>query len=197
MSIRFASSAVPTRQRNAGGVKGIALQPRDEVVAMDVVDDDGYLLIVGRRGYGKLSLFRHYRPQKRAGKGLITLKVTPKTGRVAAAAVVSEEIRIDSDGKLFLLTEKAQVLRTNVGEIRSTGRNAQGVKIVLPEAGDSISSIRVIQGRREEAGTVDPETLDDGNGAAVASADDDVEPDDGENGENGDNEVSADPEADE
>ncbi len=159
MSIRFASEDVPARQRAAGGVKGMSLERRDEIVALDVVDDDGYLLIVGRKGYGKLSLLRNYRPQRRGGKGLITLKVTTKTGKVAAAAVVSEEIRTDSEGKLFLLTEKAQVLRTNIGEIRLTGRNAQGVKIVLPESGDNISAIRVLGQKREAAKQIDPNEL--------------------------------------
>jgi DNA gyrase subunit A len=162
LSIRFPSENVPPRLRNSGGVKGIGLEKRDEIVAMDVVDDDGYLLIIGRKGYGKLSLLRNYRPQNRGGKGLITLKVTPKTGKVAAAVVVSEEVRTDSEGKLFLLTEKAQVLRTNIGEIRLTGRNAQGVKIVLPESGDNISAIRVLEQRRQAAETIDPTVLENG-----------------------------------
>jgi DNA gyrase subunit A len=167
MSIRFPSKNVPPRLRNAGGVKGIQLEPRDEVVSLDVVDDEGYLLIVGRKGYGKLSLLRNYRPQNRGGKGLITLKVTPKTGKVAAAVVVGEDVRADSEGKLFLLTEKAQVLRTNIGEIRLTGRNAQGVKIVLPDAGDNISAIRVLGQRREAVQEVDPSALENGNGASA------------------------------
>ncbi len=187
LSIRFPSEGeggVPSRQRNAGGVKGMTLERRDEIVALDVVDDEGYLLIVGRKGYGKLSLLRNYRPQKRGGKGLITLKVTTKTGKVAAAAVVNEEIRTDSEGKLFLLTEKAQVLRTNIGEIRLTGRNAQGVKIVLPESGDNISAIRVLDQRRQAAKEIDPATLQNGNGngnghengsETVASVEEDAE----------------------
>lgn len=162
MSIRFPSTKVPPRLRNSGGVKGIGLEGRDEVVSLDVVDDEGYLLIVGRKGYGKLSLLRNYRPQNRGGKGLITLKVTPKTGKVAAAVVVGEDIRTDSEGKLFLLTEKAQVLRTNIGEIRLTGRNAQGVKIVLPESGDNISAIRILGQRREAAQVIDPTMLENG-----------------------------------
>ncbi len=172
LSIRFASEDVPARQRNAGGVKGMGLERRDEIVALDVVDDDGYLLIVGRKGYGKLSLLRNYRPQRRGGKGLITLKVTTKTGKVAAAAVVNEEIRTDSEGKLFLLTEKAQVLRTNIGEIRLTGRNAQGVKIVLPESGDNISAIRVLDQRRQAAQEIDPATLRHGNGNGATDEED-------------------------
>jgi DNA gyrase subunit A len=164
LSIRFPSEKVPPRLRNSGGVKGINLEKRDEIVALDVVDDEGYLLIVGRKGYGKLSLLRNYRPQGRGGKGLITLKVTAKTGKVAAALVVGEDIRTDSEGKLFLLTEKAQVLRTNIGEIRLTGRNAQGVKIQLPESGDNISAIRLLVQRREKTATVDPALLENGNG---------------------------------
>ncbi len=150
----------------------MALEKRDEIVALDVVDDDGYLLIVGRKGYGKLTLLRNYRPQRRGGKGLITLKATTKTGKVAAAAVVTEEVRADSEGKLFLLTEKAQVLRTNIGEIRLTGRNAQGVKIVLPESGDNISAIRVLEQRRETAEVIDPATLVTSNGGSHVETDD-------------------------
>jgi DNA gyrase subunit A len=172
LSIRFPSENVPPRLRNSGGVKAIGLEKRDEIVALDVVDDEGYLLIIGRKGYGKLSLLRNYRPQNRGGKGLITLKVTAKTGKVAAAVVVSEEIRTDSEGKLFLLTEKAQVLRTNIGEIRLTGRNAQGVKIVLPESGDNISAIRVLEQRREIAEKVDLNALEQGNGATGSVSDD-------------------------
>ena len=65
---------------------------QDVVVYSDVVNDDGYLLIVGRRGKGKLSAFRHYRSQNRGGSGLLTLKVTSNTGKVAAGAIVSEEL---------------------------------------------------------------------------------------------------------
>lgn len=177
LSIRFPSVNVPPRLRNSGGVKAMSLEKRDEIVALDVVDDEGYLLIVGRKGYGKLSLLRNYRPQNRGGKGLITLKVTPKTGKVAAAVVVSEEIRTDSEGKLFLLTEKAQVLRTNIGEIRLTGRNAQGVKIVLPESGDNISAIRVLEQRRETAEVIDLAKLENRIESDLSTDDDSTDDD--------------------
>ena len=160
MSIRFNSSEVRSRQRAAGGMKGMALQSKDEIVSMNVVDDEGYLLIVSQKGYGKLSLLRHYTQQRRGGKGLITLKVTTKTGKVADSAVVSEDIRTDSKGKLVLVSEKAQVIRTNLGEIRSTGRIAQGVKIQVPDAGDRISAIRVIAERREAGAVIDPSFLE-------------------------------------
>ena len=172
LSIRFRSSEVRARQRAAGGMKGMNVQNKDEIVSMNVVDDEGYLLIVSQKGYGKLSLLRHYTQQRRGGKGLITLKVTTKTGKVADSAVVSEEIRTDSTGMLVLVTEKAQVIRTNLGEIRSTGRIAQGVKIQVPEAGDKISAIRVISEMREASVEIDPALLVNGNGNGNGNGED-------------------------
>ena len=172
LSIRFRSSEVRARQRAAGGMKGMNVQNKDEIVSMNVVDDEGYLLIVSQKGYGKLSLLRHYTQQRRGGKGLITLKVTTKTGKVADSAVVSGEIRTDSTGMLVLVTEKAQVIRTNLGEIRSTGRIAQGVKIQMPEAGDKISAIRVISEMREASVEIDPALLVNGNGNGNGNGDD-------------------------
>jgi len=176
MSIRFKSSEVRARQRAAGGMKGMTVQNKDEIVSMNVVDDEGYLLIVSQKGFGKLSLLRHYTQQRRGGKGLITLKVTTKTGKVADSAVVSEEVRTDSTGKLVLVSEKAQVIRTNLGEIRSTGRIAQGVKIQMPESGDKISAIRVIAERRSAGVEIDPTALvnRDGNGGSDEDGDDSV-----------------------
>ena len=160
LSIRFPSSQVRPTQRGAGGIRGIRMKTsQDVVVYSDVVNDDGYLLIVGRRGKGKLSAFRHYRSQNRGGSGLLTLKVTSNTGKVAAGAIVSEELVEDSEGKLFLLTDKAQVLRTRLGEIRRTGRVAQGVKIVDPGPGDAISGIRVLEDRRKAREEVDLQKL--------------------------------------
>ena len=172
LSIRFRSSEVRARQRAAGGMKGMNVQNKDEIVSMNVVDDEGYLLIVSQKGFGKLSLLRHYTQQRRGGKGLITLKVTTKTGKVADSAVVSGEIRTDSTGMLVLVTEKAQVIRTNLGEIRSTGRIAQGVKIQVPEAGDKISAIRVISEMREASVEIDPALLVNGNGNGNGNGDD-------------------------
>ena len=172
LSIRFRSSEVRARQRAAGGMKGMNVQNKDEIVSMNVVDDEGYLLIVSQKGYGKLSLLRHYTQQRRGGKGLITLKVTTKTGKVADSAVVSGEIRTDSTGMLVLVTEKAQVIRTNLGEIRSTGRIAQGVKIQVPEAGDKISAIRVISEMREASAEIDPALLVNGNGNGNGNGED-------------------------
>ena len=165
MSIRFKSSDIRPRQRAAGGMKGMAVQVKDAVVSMNVVDDEGYLLVVGQKGVGKLSLLRHYTQQRRGGKGLITLKTQSKklkNNHVADSAVVSEDVRKDSTGKLVLVTEKAQVIRTNLGEIASTGRNTSGVWIQKPQSGDRISAIRVIGERRQAGSEIDLSKLENG-----------------------------------
>ena len=137
-SIRFPAAEVTPHQRGAGGLKGIALRARDVVVAMDVVVPDGRLLVVSRKGYGKLTQLRYYRPQKRGGIGLKTFNVTRKTGRVAAAQIV------DAAREVYVISRKAQVLRTNMSEIANIGRATQGVRVFKLEQGDSVSSITAV-----------------------------------------------------
>tara|TARA_Y100000768_G_scaffold82760_2_gene58974 strand:- start:3960 stop:6641 length:2682 start_codon:yes stop_codon:yes gene_type:complete len=179
MSIRFPSSQVRPTQRGAGGIRGIKMKTaQDVVVYSGVVNDEDSLLIIGRRGIGKISEFRNYRIQNRGGSGVLTLKVTDKTGKVAGGAVVTEEvinaakaIKDENKGKtkgkteegfLFLLTDKAQIIRTNLGEIRRTGRVAQGVTIVKPNAGDAISGlfINYVQDNRKVRKTVSIEEIE-------------------------------------
>ena len=144
-SIRFPSRDITSRSRIAGGVRGIRLDKDDEVVGMDVVDDEGYLLIIGTKGRGKLSALRHYRVQGRGGRGIITLSITRNTGDVAAATVINEALRRDESGKLMILTSKGQIVRTTLAEIRETGRSAQGVKIVALDQTDRAAAIAVAE----------------------------------------------------
>ena len=144
-SIRFASNELVSRSRQAGGVRGIRLDKGDEVVGMDVVDNEGYLLIIGTKGRGKLSALRHYRVQGRGGRGIITLNITRNTGDVAAATVINEELRRDETGKLMILTSRGQIVRTTLAEIRETGRSAQGVKIVALDDSDRAAAIAVAE----------------------------------------------------
>ena len=137
-SIRFALSEITPRLRAAGGVKGMDLRARDVVIAMDVVVPNSKLLVISRKGYGKLTDLNRYRAQGRGGQGVKTLRVTRKTGQVAAAQVIT-----DSD-ELYLVSSKAKVLRTNLSEIRSTGRAAQGVTIFKLDSGDSVASIACV-----------------------------------------------------
>ncbi len=144
-SIRFPSNELVSRSRQAGGVRGIRLDKSDEVVGMDVVDNEGYLLIIGTKGRGKVSALRHYRIQGRGGRGVITLNITRNTGNVAAAKVINEELRRDETGKLMILTSKGQIVRTTLREIRETGRSAQGVKIVALDEKDRAAAIAIVE----------------------------------------------------
>ena len=112
---------------------------------MDVVDNEGYLLIIGMKGRGKLSALRHYPPQGRGGKGVITLNITRNTGNVAAATVINKDLRQDETGKLMILTSRGQIVRTSLAEIRETGRSAQGVKIVALDDSDRAAAIAIAE----------------------------------------------------
>ena len=87
---------------------------------------------------------RHYPRQKRGGSGVKTLNITRNTGDVAAAMIVDETLRNDETGKLMVLTEKGQIIRTPLAEIRETGRSAQGVKIVGLDDTDAAAAIAII-----------------------------------------------------
>ena len=135
MSIRFPLAEMPARLRAAGGVRGMVLRGKDRIVGMDIVVPDSKLLVISKRGFGKLTDLKRYRSQGRGGLGIKTFNITRKTGPVAAADV------IDDSKEVYVVSEQAQVLRTSLSEIRSTGRATQGVTIFKPEPGDAVASI--------------------------------------------------------
>ena len=134
-SIRFAITDILSRSRQAGGVRGMLLDKKDNMVSMDVVVPESRLLVISKNGYGKLTDLSKYRPQKRAGSGLKTMNITKKTGTVAAAEVIA------GSDEVYVISRKAQVMRTSMDEIRKTGRVAQGVTIFKPRPGDYVSAM--------------------------------------------------------
>jgi DNA gyrase/topoisomerase IV subunit A len=113
---------------------------------------------------------------------LITLKVTTGkkgTGKVADAVVVSADMTEklttgkDDEGNVLLVTEKAQILRTSGEEIRKTGRNAQGVKIAVTAPGDNVTSIRIIEPRRQQGLEIDPSNIVESSPDENGSSDED------------------------
>ncbi|MXY47622.1 MAG: hypothetical protein F4Y44_11755, partial [Chloroflexi bacterium] len=142
MAIRFSVENAPQRQRNSGGVKGMQLRDGDRVIAMSIIPDSGdsKLLVISKRGFGKLTPVSKYRRQGRGGYGLTTFDIQPrKTGPVAVAEVV------DDSKELYLVSEQAQVLRTNLSEITTTiGRKTKGVTIFKLDKGDSVASIACV-----------------------------------------------------
>ena len=108
---------------------------------MSIVEPDSQskLFVISKKGFGKLTDLKRYRIQGRGGSGIKTLNITRKTGNVAAAQV------IDDSDEVYLVSEKAQVLRTSLSEIRSTGRATQGVTIFRMDAGDNVASIACVK----------------------------------------------------
>ena len=140
--------------RPAGGVRGITLDGNDSVVALAVVVKDATLLVVGQNGIGKRTPFDMtnpdgtvepvYRLQSRGGKGIITMKTTEKTGGVVGALPVRET------DEIMVITSGGQMVRTFVRDIRETGRNAQGVKVINLTEGDKLQAIAPVISEQEE-----------------------------------------------
>jgi DNA gyrase subunit A len=143
-SIRFSEKDATLRSRAAGGVRAIQFKegnPDDQLVSAAVVDETLSLLVVSENGYGKRTGLDEYRVQSRGGSGILTMNCTDKTGKVIGAEVVEQ------DDKLLLMTTKGKGIRMRIKEIRTTGRVAQGVKLVNMAAGDQVASIaRIVKG---------------------------------------------------
>lgn len=139
-SIRFSEKNVRSTGRKTMGVKGITLSSKtDEVIGMLVVKREGTILVATEKGLGKRTDIIQYRTQTRGGKGVMTMRVTEKTGKMKAIMEV-----VDTDD-LVVITDQGVLMRQPVSSIRTIGRVTQGVKLVKLDEGTTISSIsRVI-----------------------------------------------------
>ena len=139
-SIRFSENDVRASGRKTMGVKGIKLSSKvDYVVGMLIVKREGTILVATEKGYGKRTEVLQYRTQTRAGKGVLTMRCTDKTGKMVNIMEV-----VDSDD-LIVITDSGVLMRQPVKAIRAIGRVTQGVRLVKLDDGTNISSItRVI-----------------------------------------------------
>jgi DNA gyrase subunit A len=144
MSLRFHEEQLRDQGRNTVGVWGIRPHKKDHVVAIAIVDSDAMLLVAGENGIGKRTPFDEYRRQSRGGKGIITMKTGEKTGDVVGALTVRE-----SD-EMMLITNKGQMVRTRVKEIRVVGRNTIGVKLMDLRNGETLQAIAPVVSQIEE-----------------------------------------------
>ena len=124
LAIRFNEEQVRKSGRNSMGVKSIDLAEDDIVVSSDLLCEDKYLLVISENGFGKLTEIAKYRPQNRGGKGLLTYKITKKTGDVAAAAVVEKE------DDVMIIADSGIIIRILTEDISIQGRNTSGVKLM-------------------------------------------------------------------
>jgi DNA gyrase subunit A len=144
MSIRFSEEELRDQGRNTVGVWGIRPAKGDHIVSASLVRNDATLLVAGDNGIGKRTPFEDYRKQSRGGKGVITMKTGEKTGLVVGALTVT-----DAD-EIMLITSGGQMVRTRVAEIRETGRNTMGVKLIgLPE-GEKLQRIAPVVSQKED-----------------------------------------------
>src|SRR5213596_2351029 len=152
MSLRFHEEQLRDQGRNTVGVWGIRPKKSDHVVGSAIVDPDAMLLVAGENGIGKRTGFDDYRRQSRGGKGIITMKTGEKTGEVVGALTVRET------DEIMLITNKGQMVRTRVKEIRETGRNTMGVKLMDLRNGEKLQAIApvVSQVEEEEAQIAEP-----------------------------------------
>jgi DNA gyrase subunit A len=152
MSLRFHEEQLRDQGRNTVGVWGIRPEKGDHVVANAIVDPNAMLLVAGENGIGKRTSFDDYRRQSRGGKGIITMRTGEKTGDVVGALTVREA------DEIMLITNKGQMVRTRVKEIRETGRNTMGVKLMDLRNGEKLQAIApvVSQAEEEEAQTAEP-----------------------------------------
>ena len=139
-SIRFSEKNIRPTGRKTMGVKGITLSSKEDyVIAMLVVKREGTILVATEKGLGKRTDVIQYRTQTRGGKGVMTMRVTEKTGKMVSIMEV-----VDADD-LIVITDKGVLMRQPVSQIRTIGRVTQGVKLVKLDDGTKISSIsRVI-----------------------------------------------------
>ena len=138
-AVRFKEKDVRPMGRGASGVIGIRLDDGAKVVGADVVSGT-HLLAVMANGYGKRTKLSEYKIQKRGGKGILTAKITTKTGNLVSAHVVNEI----EDEEIIAVSRKGVVIRTTLKTISVLGRATQGVRIMKLESGDAVASVVVV-----------------------------------------------------
>ena len=143
-SIRFKEEDVRATGRRTKGVRGITIGAQDEVIGMLVLKNDGHVLVASENGYGKKSPTDEYRTQQRSGKGVYTLKKTEKTGSLVSIIEV-----VDTDD-IMIITSAGVMIRQATNEIRTIGRNTQGVRLIRLDEGAKISSVAKVVKEEDE-----------------------------------------------
>jgi DNA gyrase subunit A len=158
-AIRFHESKVRSMGRGASGVRGIMLSgDKEKVIGMICVNDsESHVLVVSQNGYGKRSNIDAYRVTNRGGKGVKTINITPKTGKLIAIKNV-----VDDNG-LMIINKSGVMIRMNVEAMRVMGRATQGVKLINLKEGDQISSVAKVDIDKEEDNIDSVDNIDNDN----------------------------------
>jgi len=154
-AIRFKEDEVRPMGRGTYGVTGMELETsqaqggntaklQDEVVSIAVARDAEALLTASENGFGKRTPVSEYRLTHRGGKGVITMDMTERTGKVVGV------LQVDGEAQVVLVTDHGNVLRLKVKQVRITGRNAQGVYLVRLAAGEKVRAVSPLAEREDE-----------------------------------------------
>ena len=165
-AIRFHEGVVREMGRTATGVRGMTLDEdgQDEVIGMIVINDAEYenIMVVSEQGYGKRSDVEEYRITNRGGKGVKTLDITEKTGKLVAIKTVTD------DNDLMIINKSGVVIRLKVADVRIQGRATQGVRLInLGKRNDQISSVCKVTTETEEPEVQDAEIVVEGEAPIV------------------------------
>ena len=166
-AIRFNESTVRPIGRVGAGVRGISIEESDEVVGMICVEPDSKqdVLVLSENGYGKRTDLDEYRITNRGGKGVKTINITEKTGKLISIQAVTD------DNDLMIINRSGLTIRTAVSQIRLAGRATQGVRIINLREGDAIASVMAVPAAGEEEEVQPAEGVETGGetpGAAPA-----------------------------
>lgn len=163
-AIRFNESTVRPIGRVGAGVRGISIEESDEVVGMICVEPDSTqdVLVLSENGYGKRTDLDEYRITNRGGKGVKTINVTEKTGKLISIQAVTD------DNDLMIINRSGLTIRTAVSQIRLAGRATQGVRIINLRDGDAIASVMAVPAAGDEEEVQSAEAAE--NGAATPEA---------------------------
>ncbi|MDV5121567.1 MAG: DNA gyrase subunit A [Candidatus Scalindua sp.] len=152
-AIRFSEDDVRCMGRATRGVKGITLKGDDTVKGIVIVDKNATLLTVCENGFGKRTDYSEYTVQRRSGQGVINIKTTDRNGKVVALINVSDE------DEIMMMTANGMIIRTPVKNIRSIGRNCEGVRLIRLKEGDKLVSVApVVSEENGETEGVEEET---------------------------------------
>ena len=157
-AIRFNETDVRPMGRTASGVRSINLRKDDIAVCMDIAVEGEDLLVISENGFGKRTPITEYKRQKRGGTGLITYKLSEKTGKVIGATICK------IDDELMLINTSGVAIRINVSDISVTSRSTMGVTLMRTTEEEKIAAIAKISGSiddKEEQLTLDSEDIND------------------------------------
>lgn len=144
-AIRFSEKDARPLGRATAGMHGIRLRAGDEVVSMDVInaaaakDQSTKFLVIMENGFGKKTFIKFYKKQKRAGSGVKTAKITPKTGKIVSAFIIGPDSK-----EIIAISKKGTVIRTDLESISTVSRVTQGVRIMRVEPGDKVVSATLL-----------------------------------------------------